>query len=152
MAIVNANWKALYSLGENANHQFLAGANVGYIYADDFNKVPYNLRYFAGGDQSMRGFDYKSLSPMIDGYKVGGQGLAIGTMEYNYQFKEGWRAALFSDFGNAYDEKFSNPIEYSVGVGVRWRSPIGPIRLDVASGVSEPGKPVRLHFFIGSQL
>lgn len=152
MAIFNANWKALYSLGDKANHQFFVGANAGYIYADDFNKVPYNLRYFAGGDQSMRGFDYKSLSPMIDGYKVGGQGLAIGTVEYNYQFKEGWRAALFSDFGNAFDEKFSNPIEYSVGVGVRWRSPIGPIRLDVASGISEPGKPIRLHFFIGSQL
>lgn len=152
MAILNANWKALYSLGENANHQFVAGANVGYIYADDFNKVPYNLRYFAGGDQSMRGFDYKSLSPMVDGYKVGGQGLAIGSLEYNYQFKDGWRGALFGDVGNAYDEKFSNPIEYSVGVGVRWRSPIGPIRLDVASGISEPGKPVRLHFFIGSQL
>lgn len=152
MAIANANWKALYSLGDNANHQFLLGANLGYIYANNFDKVPYNLRYFAGGDQSMRGFDYKSLSPMVDGYKVGGQGLAVGSIEYNYQFKDGWRAALFSDFGNAYNKDFSSPTEYSVGVGVRWRSPIGPIRLDVASGISEPDKPIRLHFFIGSQL
>lgn len=152
MAIANVNWKALYSLGDNANHQFVAGANLGYIYADNFDKVPYNLRYFAGGDQSMRGFDYKSLSPIVDDYKVGGQGLAVGSVEYNYQFKDGWRAAVFTDFGNAYNKDFSNPTEYSVGVGVRWRSPIGPIRLDVASGISEPDKPIRLHFFIGSQL
>ncbi|TCM66485.1 autotransporter secretion outer membrane protein TamA [Acinetobacter calcoaceticus] len=152
MAIVNANWKLLYSLGENDNHQFVGGANLGYIFADDFNKVPYNLRYFAGGDQSMRGFDYKSLSPMEAGYKVGGQALAVGSIEYNYQFKDGWRAALFSDFGNAYNKDFSNQTEYSVGVGVRWRSPIGPIRIDVASGISDEGNPIRLHFFIGSQL
>ena len=86
------------------------------------------------------------------GYKVGGQALAVGTAEFNYQFKEGWRAAVFSDFGNAYDKTFSNETEYSVGVGLRWRSPIGPIRIDVASGISQEGSPIRLHFFIGSQL
>ncbi|KAF1018688.1 MAG: Translocation and assembly module subunit TamA [Acinetobacter bereziniae] len=152
MAITSAEWKGLYSFGENDNHQIVGGLNVGYIFAKDFEKVPYNLRYFAGGDQSLRGFDYKSLSPVEYGYKVGGQGLAVGSLEYNYQFKEGWRGAIFSDFGNAYDKSFSNDTEYSVGVGLRWKSPIGPIRIDVASGVSDPAKPIRLHFFIGSQL
>ena len=152
MAITSAEWKGLYSFGENDNHQIVGGLNVGYIFAKDFEKVPYNLRYFAGGDQSLRGFDYKSLSPVEYGYKVGGQGLAVGSVEYNYQFKEGWRGAIFSDFGNAYDKSFSNDTEYSVGVGLRWKSPIGPIRIDVASGVSDPAKPIRLHFFIGSQL
>ncbi len=152
MAIINTNWKGLYSFGENDNYQVLGGANLGYIFAEDFTSVPYNLRYFAGGDQSMRGFDYKSLSPMEYGYKVGGQALAVGTAEFNYQFKEGWRAAVFSDFGNAYDKTFSNETEYSVGVGLRWRSPIGPIRIDLASGISQEGSPIRLHFFIGSQL
>ncbi len=73
-------------------------------------------------------------------------------MEYNYQFKDGWRAAIFSDVGNAYDKEISNPTEYSLGLGIRWRSPIGPIRLDVASGISNDNHPIRLHFFIGSQL
>lgn len=152
MAIVNATWKALYSLGKNDNHQFVGGLDVGYIFAKDFQDVPYNLRFFAGGDQSLRGFDYKSLSPEEYGYKVGGQGLAVGSLEYNYQFKEGWRAAIFSDVGNAYDKSFSNDTEYSLGVGIRWKSPIGPIRLDLASGVSDPDHPIRLHFYIGSQL
>lgn len=152
MAIVNATWKGLYSLGENDDHQFVAGLETGYIFAKKFDQVPYNLRFFAGGDQSLRGFDYKSLSPEEYGYKMGGQALAVGSLEYNYQFKEGWRAAIFSDFGNAFDEKFSNDPEYGVGVGIRWKSPIGPIRLDVASGISDPDHPIRLHFFIGSQL
>ena len=152
MAIFNINWKGLYSLGTNDNHQLVGAVDLGYIYAKDFQQVPYNLRFFAGGDQSLRGFDYKSLSPVEYGYKVGGQALAVGTAEYNYQFKEGWRAAIFSDLGNAYDKSFSNGTEYSLGLGIRWKSPIGPIRLDVATGVSDPAHPIRLHFFIGSQL
>lgn len=152
MAITSADWKGLYSFGQNDNHQVVGGLNVGYIFAKDFEQVPYNLRYFAGGDQSLRGFDYKSLSPTEYGYKVGGQGLAVGSLEYNYQFKEGWRGAIFSDFGNAYDKSFSNDTQYSLGLGIRWKSPIGPIRIDVASGVSDPARPIRLHFFIGSQL
>ncbi|WP_151980709.1 autotransporter assembly complex protein TamA [Acinetobacter guerrae] len=152
MAILTAGWRFIYSLGENDDHQFVGRSDLSYIFTDDFDKVPYNLRFFAGGDQTIRGFDYKSLSPEEYGYKVGGQGLAVGSLEYNYQFKDGWRAAVFSDFGNAYDEKFKNDTAYSIGVGIRWKSPIGPIRLDVASGVSDDNHPIRLHFFIGSQL
>lgn len=152
LAILNAGWRFIYSFGENDDHQFVGRSDLGYIYTEDFNKVPYNLRYFTGGDQSLRGFDYKSLSPQIEGFKIGGQALAVGSLEYNYQFKEGWRAAVFSDFGNAYDKDFSNDTEYSVGLGVRWASPIGPIRIDVASGISDDNHPIRLHFFIGSQL
>ena len=149
MAIANAGWTVLYSLGENSDHQMIGRANLGYIFTDNFSKVPYNLRYFTGGDQTLRGFDYKSLAPEQNGYLVGGQGLAVGSVEYNYQFKPNWRAAIFSDFGNAYDRNWSNDTEYSLGVGVRWASPIGPIRIDVASGISDPGHPIRLHFFIG---
>ena len=152
MAILNAGWRFIYSLGDENNHQLIGRSDLGYIVTEDFNKIPYNLRFFAGGDQSIRGFDYKNLSPEVEGYKVGGQALAVGSLEYNYQFKEGWRAAVFSDFGNAYDKDFSNDTEYSVGLGVRWESPIGPLRIDVASGISDEGHPIRLHFFIGSPL
>lgn len=152
MAILTAGWRFIYSLGANDDHQFVGRGDASYIFTDDFNKVPYNLRFFTGGDQSLRGFDYKSLSPEEDGYKIGGQALGVGSLEYNYQFKDGWRAAIFSDFGNAYDKDFNNPTEYSIGVGIRWRSPIGPIRLDVASGISNDNNPIRLHFFIGPQL
>lgn len=152
MAILSAGMSFIYSFGENNNHQVLGRAEGNYMFTNDFSQVPYNLRFFAGGDQSLRGFDYKSLSPTINGLKVGGQALAIGSLEYNYQVREGWRVGLFSDFGNSYDENFSNPLAYSVGLGVRWISPIGPIRFDIATGLSDENHPVRLHFFIGSPL
>ena len=152
MAIVNAGWRFMYSLGENDNHQFVGRSDLAYIFTNDFNNVPYNLRFFTGGDQSIRGFDYKSLAAEENGFKVGGQALAIGSLEYNYQFKEGWRAAVFSDFGNAYDKDFNTDTAYGAGVGIRWASPIGPIRIDVASGLSDENHPIRVHFFIGSQL
>jgi len=152
MAIANAGWKFLFSYGENDNNQILGRGNLGYIFTKDFNAVPYNLRYFAGGDQTIRDFDYKSLSPEVFGIKIGGQALAVGSVEYNYQFMEGWRAAVFSDFGNAYDKEFNTPTAYSIGLGLRWASPIGPIRIDLASGISDKDHPIRLHFFIGPQI
>ncbi|MGA8882929.1 MAG: BamA/TamA family outer membrane protein [Acinetobacter sp.] len=152
MAILSAGWRFIYSLGENDNHQFVGRSDIGYILTEDFAKVPYNLRYFTGGDQTIRGFDYKSLAAEENGFKVGGQALAVGSLEYNYQFKEGWRAAVFSDVGNAYDKAFNTETAYSAGLGLRWASPIGPIRIDVAAGLSDENHPVRIHFFIGSQL
>ncbi|MCH4249038.1 MAG: autotransporter assembly complex protein TamA [Acinetobacter populi] len=152
MAILSAGWRFIYSLGENADHQFVGRGDLGYIVTDNFDQVPYNLRYFAGGDQSIRGYDYKSLSPKEDDLLLGGQVLAVGSLEYNYQFKEGWRAAVFTDVGNAYDKDFKTETKYGVGLGLRWASPIGPIRIDVGAGISEDSIPIRLHFFIGPPL
>ncbi|MDO4223227.1 MAG: BamA/TamA family outer membrane protein [Acinetobacter sp.] len=152
LAILTAGMSFIYSFGENKNHQFVGRADGSYMFTNDFARVPYNLRFFTGGDQSIRGFDYKSLSPSKLGLKIGGQALAIGSLEYNYQVKEGWRVGLFSDFGNSFDAKFSNPLAYSVGLGVRWLSPVGTIRVDLATGLSDENKPIRLHFFIGPQL
>ncbi|CAM3933243.1 autotransporter assembly complex family protein [Psychrobacter arenosus] len=152
MAIARAGVRGLYSFGENKEHQVLGKFDAGYLWADDFYEVPYKLRFFAGGDQSIRGFDYNSLSPIEKGYLTGGQILAVGSAEYNYEFKPGLRAAVFTDVGNAYDKDFDTDTKVGVGVGVRWASPIGVVRVDVAAGVTEESIPVRLHFFIGSPL
>lgn len=152
MAIARAGVRGIYTFGEDKKHQVLGKLDAGYIWADDFYDVPYKLRFFAGGDQSIRGYDYNSLSPIENDYLTGGQILAVASAEYNYEFKPGFRAALFTDVGNAYDSKFETETKVGVGVGVRWASPIGVVRLDVAAGVSEESIPVRLHFFIGSPL
>ena len=152
LAILSSGWRFIQSVGDKYDHQFIGRADLGYIFTDNFSRVPYNLRYFAGGDQSIRGYDYKSLSPESGDLLIGGQALAIGSMEYNYQFKEGWRAAIFADVGNAYDKDFSNETKYGAGLGIRWASPVGPIRVDVAAGLSEDQIPIRLHFFIGPAL
>lgn len=152
LAIVRAGVSGIYSFGEDDKHQVLGGFNTGYIWADDFYEVPYKLRFFAGGDQSIRGYDYESLSPLENGYLTGGQILAVGSAEYNYEFRPGFRGALFTDVGNAYDKDFKTDTKVGVGVGIRWASPVGVVRVDVAAGVTEDSIPVRLHFFIGSPL
>lgn len=152
LAIVRAGVSGIYSFGEDKKHQVLGQVNAGYIWADDFYDVPYKLRFFAGGDQSIRGYDYNSLSPIDKGYLTGGQILAVGSAEYNYEFKPGFRGAIFSDIGNAYDKDFEADTKVGVGVGIRWASPVGVVRVDVAAGVTEESIPVRLHFFIGSPL
>ena len=152
MAIVRAGVSGLYSFGEDDKHQLIGRFNTGYIWADEFEAVPYKLRFFAGGDQSIRGFDYESLSPLQNGYLTGGQILAVGSAEYNYEFKPGFRGAFFTDVGNAYDTNFDTETKVGVGVGIRWASPVGTVRVDVAAGVTEESIPIRLHFFIGSPL
>lgn len=155
MAIARASVSGMYSFGNNAYgtdraHQLLAGLQLGYLWADDFHDVPYKLRFFAGGDQSIRGYSYKGLSPMSDkGYLTGGQTLAVATGEYNYEVMEGLRLGVFADVGNAYDKHFKNDTKIGAGVGVRWASPVGQVRLDIATGVNEPNHPVKIHFFIG---
>ena len=152
LAIVRAGVSGIYSFGNDKKHQVLGSLNTGYIWADDFYEVPYKLRFFAGGDQSIRGYDYESLSPIDNGYLTGGQILAVGSAEYNYEFKPGFRAAAFTDVGNAYDKDFETETKVGVGVGIRWASPVGVVRVDVAAGVTEESIPVRLSFFIGSPL
>lgn len=152
MAILRAGWRFIYSFGENDNHQLVGRADASTIITENFEDVPYNLRFFAGGDQSIRGYDYKSLSAQQNGYLVGGQNLAVASLEYNYQFIPKWRGAVFVDAGNAFDKDFNDPVKIGAGIGVRWSSPVGPIRVDVGAGVSEKNIPVRLHFFIGPQL
>lgn len=152
MAIARAGVSGMYSFGENDVHQVIGRFDGGYLWADDFYDVPYKLRFFAGGDQSIRGYDYESLSPLANGYLTGGQILAVGSAEYNYEFKPGLRGAVFTDVGNAYDEDFKAPTKVGVGFGIRWASPVGTVRVDLAAGVSEENIPIRLHFFIGSPL
>ncbi|PNK61795.1 autotransporter assembly complex protein TamA [Psychrobacter sp. FDAARGOS_221] len=152
MAIARAGVSGLYSFGEDNRHQILASLDGGYIWADDFERVPYKLRFFAGGDRSIRGYDYNSLSALEKGYLVGGQVLAVGSTEYNYEFKPGLRGAVFADFGNAYDKDFEAETKLGVGFGVRWASPVGMVRVDLGAGVLEDSIPIRLHFYIGSPL
>jgi translocation and assembly module TamA len=118
------------------NHLFYAKASLGAILVEDINQVPASMRFFAGGDQSIRGFKYESISPEENGVLLGGKYLATGTLEYNYQFAPSWRAALFVDGGTSTND-FSEDIEVGTGIGIRWLTPIGPIRIDHAWAITD---------------
>lgn len=133
-------------------HQFLVRGDAGAILTDNFDDVPQSMRFFAGGDQSIRGYAYKSVSPRDEnGLAVGARNLLTGTLEYDYEFVPRWRLAVFTDAGNAFDSP-SEPFKVGSGVGIRWVSPVGPIRLDVAWPVSETEKNLRIHFSMGPNL
>lgn len=132
--------------------RILLRADAATTWADKFERLPPSLRYFAGGDYSVRGYDYQSLAPTNDqGTVIGGKYLLVGSAEYEHMFTEHWGMALFSDAGNAFSNTRFNP-EVGTGVGLRWRSPVGMVRVDVASAVTQPGNPLQLHVVIGPDL
>jgi translocation and assembly module TamA len=124
----------------------------GAVASHDFAKLPASERFFAGGDNSLRGFDYESLGPRnAEGKVEGGRFLMLGTLELERKVVGNWSGAVFSDFGNALND-LSDPIAYCVGLGVRWLSPVGLVRLDVANGISNPDFPWRIHVVVGPDL
>ena len=109
--------------------------------------VPATFLFRAGGDQSVRGYGYQQLGVHEGQAIVGGRYLLTGSAEYQYWFKPPWGIAFFVDAGNAADSLKDLKPELGYGVGARWRSPVGPINVDVAYG--QAVKRVRLHFSLG---
>ena len=147
---LRAGWRLLRTYVDR--HQLGLRADVGSILSGDFDSVPLNMRFYAGGDQSVRGYDYKSLSPRDStGQVIGASNLVSGSVEYTFKLTKQWRLATFVDAGNAFDA-VSEGLKMGTGVGVRWISPVGPVRLDVAWGVSDDNPSPRIHFFMGPAL
>lgn len=148
IARVTASNTWLRTLGED--HRLQLRLELGGIATNDFSQVPSSLRFFAGGDQSVRGFAYQSLSPEDDdGELLGGRYLATGSVEYSFGVLPNWRLAAFTDAGNAFDRPDEAEAKVGSGVGVRWLSPVGPVRFDLAWGVSEDDVPFRVHISVG---
>lgn len=111
----------------------------------------HHCAFFAGGDQSVRGYDYQTLSPRDDqGNREGGRYMFAGSLEYQYRIAERWRIATFVDQGNAFNS-LGDKMNTGAGFGVRWVSPVGPLRLDLAHAFDED-KGWRIHFSMGPEL
>lgn len=148
------NGKYIHQVFEKG--RFITRGEWGYtsmsLLDGEFRDLPPSIRYFAGGDKSVRGYDYNALGPQDEkGYVIGGKHLIIGSVEYEHQIVGKWSAAVFYDVGNAVND-FSEALQHGAGVGVRWRSPIGLIRLDLATALNKDNYPVRLHINIGPDL
>ena len=127
----------------------LLRADLGWIATEQFRGLPPSIRFFAGGDRSIRGYDYQSLGPVNeDGQVTGGNSLLVGSVELEYRFLEKWAGAVFFDAGNAFHD-FGGKIATGTGFGARWISPVGMVRVDVGFGLLKEGNPVRLHLSIG---
>ena len=125
---------------------------VGLTWSDNFNTLPASHRFFAGGDNSIRGFGLNELSPVDEatGTRVGARYLLVGSVELERALPvifgiSNLSAATFVDAGNAFD-RFSDPIEYSAGLGLRYNlAGVASIGVDVAQALSQSGRSPRVH-------
>lgn len=128
-----------------------ARLELGHVLAANDVLVPDPLRFRAGGDESVRGYAWRSLSPRTaDGTLRGGDALVTASAEIarpvSARLPSVWWA-VFVDAGRAADDFRSLDLALGYGVGVRWRSPIGPLKVDIAYG--EETRKTRLHFSVG---
>ena len=125
----------------------LIRGQVGSVVAETRQGIPTTFLFRTGGDQTVRGYEFESLGIQQGDAIVGGRRLAVGSMEYTHWIGENWGAAAFVDIGNAWDEGLSFDPALGYGVGGRFRTPIGPIRADLAYG--EKTGQFRIHFSVG---
>jgi len=127
-----------------------ARVEAGHVFVSNPIAVPDPILFRAGGDNSVRGYDYRTLGPTVNGAVVGGRVLLTGSLEFEHALIDRLPAllgAVFVDAGDAADRWNELRPVFGYGVGVHYRSPVGPLRLDVAYG--QDTRQVRLHLSVG---
>ncbi len=130
--------------------------NLGSIATHEFSKIPWSLRFFTGGDHTVRGFGYNSIGPTepdLNGnlIVVGGRHLAVGSVEFEQKIYKKIGVAVFVDSGNAMN-KWGSRLKTGAGFGVRYETPLGPLRLDIARPLMHGKQRLRLHLTFGMDL
>ncbi len=132
--------------------RFIARTEQGAILVDQFDLLPTSYRFYAGGMNSIRGYAYKELGAKDQlGNVVGGKFLSVVSAEYEHPVLDDWGIAAFVDGGNAFNPD-NISIKAGAGLGVRWYSPIGPIRLDFAVPLNDADSSFQIHFAAGIRL
>jgi translocation and assembly module TamA len=139
----SATWLSLF----DQRWQTILRGQIGQVFGAGRLDVPNDLLFRTGGDQTVRGYAYNSLGVAQNGAVVGGTVVAVMSAELVYWISPQWGAAVFTDAGDAAESWRDFQLKHGTGVGARWRSPIGPVNVDLAYG-HETRKP-RLHFSVG---
>jgi len=117
---------------------------------NEFDEVPASLRFFTGGDRTVRGYAYQSLGPLdAEGDVVGGKNLLDGSLELEWRFFDHWGSAIFYDAGNAFNSFANMKLAEAAGGGIRYYTIVGPVWFDLARSVNVPDPAYRVHFGIG---
>ncbi|KFN49533.1 autotransporter assembly complex protein TamA [Arenimonas composti] len=137
--------------------RLLLRAEAGTTLSDDFAAFPPSLRFYAGGDRSVRGYGWREIGESVTDpadqrrYVLGGKHLFVASVEFERMFNRSWGGAVFVDAGSAWDEAFD--VQPAAGIGLRWRSPVGPVRIDIAHGFGDQAQgAIQLHLNIGPDL
>jgi translocation and assembly module TamA len=147
---VIADGKWIWPLGREG--RALVRSQIGTTWKDQLTELPASVRFFAGGDNSVRGYEFDTLGPVnAAGEVIGGSSLITASFEYELPLRGRWSLALFVDSGNAF-ESSNFERKSGVGIGGRWQSPLGPIRVDLAHPLDHPTDNLRLHINLGPDL
>lgn len=150
---VRADAKWIHGFGER--QRLILRGTLGAMHVGDFDKLPPELRFFAGGDRTIRGYPYQTIGPETDtGLVIGGEDIVVASAEYEYYFRPNWGIATFVDAGDAFTGFANFKTRIGTGVGLRWRSPVGMVRADIGVPVNDPyGRTgFQLHLIIGPDL
>ncbi|GAB3381981.1 autotransporter assembly complex protein TamA [Lysobacter fragariae] len=144
--------------GLGPKSRLITRGELGHTFIDArIGTVPPSLRFHAGGDRSIRGYGWREVGPRVGEtgkkFPVGARDVATGSVEYEQYFGSGeWGAAAFVDSGSAFNTSNDFDLRTGVGIGLRWRSPVGPLRLDIAHGLDAPDSPFQIYLNIGADL
>lgn len=140
----------VWSAGERL--RLLGRGEWGATWVDNFPDLPPSQRFFTGGDRSVRGYGYQEISPVNDRHQdIGGEYLAVASIELEYLVYDDYGLAAFFDVGDAADDMRFD-FQRGVGVGFRWLSPIGTVRLDIAHPMDDSDEDFRIHFSLGPDI
>jgi translocation and assembly module TamA len=142
---VTGNASLLLAIGRSGD--LLLRGQAGVVAAKTREGIPTTFLFRTGGDQTVRGYEFESLGVRQGDAIVGGRRLAVGSVEYTHWIGDNWGLAVFTDAGNAWDEGTTFEPALGYGVGARFRTPIGPIRADLAYG--QKTSQFRIHFSVG---
>jgi translocation and assembly module TamA len=143
--------------GLGARSRLIARGELGATFTDDLVEIPPTLRFYAGGDRSVRGYDYREIGPRIaagpgrDPFALGAKNVVVASLEYEQYFNDAWGFAAFVDGGSAFDGRFDR-LRKGVGLGLRWKSPVGPLRVDIGHGLDDPDARFTVHINLGADL
>ncbi|HSN31496.1 MAG TPA: autotransporter assembly complex family protein [Ideonella sp.] len=140
-----ANATLFFALGRNDD--LLLRGQAGAVRSQAREGIPSTFLFRTGGDQTVRGYAFESIGVEQAGAVVGGRRLLVGSLELTHWVAENWGVAAFVDGGNAWDSGVRSDIATGYGLGARFRTPIGPIRADLAYGALK--SDWRLHFSVG---
>jgi translocation and assembly module TamA len=151
-AHVSATW--FKDLGEV--DRLIVRGELGSTWTSDLVAVPPSLRFFAGGDRSIRGYAWREVGPRTappDNFALGAKNVVTASVEYERYFGGGpWGGAVFVDAGDAFDNFKEARTHVGLGIGARWRSPVGPVRVDLAHGLHHPDSGFQIYLSLGASL
>lgn len=153
---LQAHLTARWYKGLGPRSRLITRGELGHTFTDALVDLPPSLRFYAGGDRSVRGYEWREVGPRIPAipgrkaFALGAKNVVTGSVEYEQYFNDSWGGAVFVDSGSAFDD--SPDMRTGVGIGVRWRSPVGPLRVDIARGLDNPDSGFQLYINIGADL